>query len=187
MTTERLLGYFDVDNERQDTECYLVGNELFQQPVGDRVLVMERPPDRQSIGGIIIPDKSVKSQVFGVIVAAGLSALDKMHDAGLAIGDEVGWSKYAGVMTEWKRLVVVGEADCKHDWGSMNRPEGTPNRYRCLKCPAVLRIENMVVLNVDDLHGSRQLAERLRSGELRIDFVPGDDSRPNQHVMTRSE
>lgn len=185
-----LIGYFDAENRRQDKQRYCIGNELPQQPVGDKVLVLEAPPDLRSLGGVILPEKSVvKQQVSGMIVAAGLDALDKLRDSGLAVGHVVSWSKYAGVIAEWRRIIVLGtDPACEHaDWGSMPQPEGSPKRYRCTACGAVMRVDNTLILSVDDLHSSVDLARQLRDGEVRIEFQPGDATTPNQHVLVRKE
>lgn len=181
-----LLGYFnETDTRRPDRE--LGPDELPFAVIGDRVLVIERPEEERTIGGLILPKESAKKSNSGILVHAGLSALDKMYDAGITLGDEVYFSMYAGVYVELRHVAVPGnDPDCSHDWKAHSSPPSKNRyRYKCTNCGAIKRVEPCVVLNVDDLLGSRELADRMRTGAMRVEFVPGDATTPNQHVIRR--
>ena len=69
------------------------------RPLNDRILVIREEEERQSVGGIIIPDTAKEKPQRGKVIAAGSG---KMGEDGKRIplevkeGDRVLFSKYAG-------------------------------------------------------------------------------------------
>ncbi len=67
------------------------------QPFGDRVLVKEVEPQRQTASGIYLPDTSREGPGEGIIVAIGEGS--PLHEK-LSVGDRIVHQKFAG--TEMK-------------------------------------------------------------------------------------
>ena len=164
----------------------LEGDELPISVVGERVLIKPNPPDDETEGGIYKPEVAKMKPFSGRLYDAGLGALDKLHDNGILIGDEVWWGKFAGVIEEWDHVVTPGKtAGCPHtSWRRTATPSHGVDAYSCVECEAVRWIEPMIVANVDDLIGSVELTERRRAGEVAYDLAK-TASGNTQHVITR--
>ena len=82
---------------------FLEGDELPFLPTGERLLVREMPPKTKTLGGIDLPDNMVDDfkSFSGIIMAAGLDALEAMSAHGYRIGDEILFGRYAGIVEEW--------------------------------------------------------------------------------------
>lgn len=160
--------------------------ELPVAPSGERVLLLPNPATDVSDGGIILPETAKMRGYSGRVVAAGLDALDKLYDHGIEIGDEVWWGKYAGVIEEWDHLVQPGTGPCaEHSWSrAAAPPDGAA--FKCSLCEAVRWVEPLIVANCDDLLGSVQLAERLRTGAVYLLRGKAEDGR-TVHAYVRAE
>lgn len=66
------------------------------QPIGDICLVYRIPSVEKTAGGLYIPETTQDVEERGVLLAAGLTALDKLVDHGVEIGDIVEFARYAG-------------------------------------------------------------------------------------------
>jgi co-chaperonin GroES (HSP10) len=153
-------------NPRRD----LGPGELPIQPLGERVAYRQNPPDEVTEGGIIIADIAQHKPFAGVLIAAGLQALEKLHDMGVQLGDEVWWGKFAGVMEHWDHIVELGKTTHAgpHSWSRIAAARHATHSFRCETCQAIRWIEPIVIGNVDDIMGSVQLAERLRAGTMIV-------------------
>lgn len=137
------------------------------QPLGERVAYRQNPPDEESEGGIVVPEVAQHKPFAGILLAAGLQALDKLYDMGVQIGDEVWWGKFAGVMEEWDHIVEPGKtANCEHGWARHIVKRYGIQGFKCEKCAAIRYVETIIIGNVDDVMGSVQLAERIRAGTM---------------------
>lgn len=139
--------------------------------VGDRCLIMEAAPKERSEGGIYVPENAKERYFSGQLLDAGLNARDKLYDAGIEIGDYVEFGRYAGLREAWDRI-IEGDArlpDEDYDWKFLDTVTGVQRRYRCEKTGAVRCIDSVIVLNVDDIIGSKELAERRRSKAMDIE------------------
>jgi co-chaperonin GroES (HSP10) len=108
-------------------------------PIWDRVLV-ERIPPEAMIGVLHVPDNAQAPQQYATVVAAGPQAQGKLDDAGIAIGDTVCFGKWAGVYFEWQ---IPGTDSYK-------------DRRR------------VDMINVQDVYGCKELAEKMIDGRLGI-------------------
>lgn len=117
-------------------------------PIGARVLV-ERIPPEAKIGVLHIPDTVQAPQQYGTVVAAGLAAQGKLDDYGISIGDTVCFGKWAGVFFEWQ-------------------PPGT-SEFKARR-----RVD---LINVDDIMGGKELAEKMLDGRLGIALYRPDAAR----------
>lgn len=86
------------------------------RPLHDRVIVKRMEEERQSPGGIIIPDTATEKPVRGKIVAVGRGKiLENGEVRALAVkeGDHVLFGKYAGteVKVDGEEVLVMREDD----------------------------------------------------------------------------
>lgn len=58
-------------------------------PIGKKVVVWRLPLDTRTAGGLYVPEEHANPQRTGILMAAGLKAMDAMRDALIEIGDEV--------------------------------------------------------------------------------------------------
>jgi co-chaperonin GroES (HSP10) len=119
-------------------------------PIGDRVLVERIPPDAK-IGILHIPDNAQAPQQYATICAAGPRAQAVLDDAGISIGDTICFGKWAGVFFEWQ---VPGTESYK-------------DRRR------------VDLINVGDIYGGKELAEKMIDGRLGIDLYQPKDAEGN--------
>ncbi len=153
--------------------------------VGERCLIRADPPRKKTIGGIELPAGSQLRPFTGTVRDAGLQARDKMHDHGIKIGDRVWFGKFAGVVEEWDHIIEGDHTlpDDAYDWAFESAEPGEVTKYVCRKTGAVRAIEPFVVLNVDDLLASQELAERLRAGQVEYMKGAAVDTGRVQHVV----
>lgn len=108
-------------------------------PIGDRVVVQRIPPETK-VGMFTIPDTHKVEQQYATVIAAGPRAQGILDDAGIQIGDTICFGKYTGTYWEWQ-------------------PEGTESiRDRA-------RVD---LINVGDIFGCKELAEKMVDGRLGI-------------------
>ena len=65
-------------------------------PMGKTILVFRIPPQEKTAGGLFIPETEQGEQEVGVLLAAGLGALDILKAALIEIGDVVWFGRFAG-------------------------------------------------------------------------------------------
>lgn len=65
-------------------------------PMGKTILVYRIPPVDKTAGGLYIPETDQGEQEIGVLLAAGLGALDVLKAALIEIGDVVWFGRFAG-------------------------------------------------------------------------------------------
>lgn len=105
-------------------------------PIGWRVAVIDSLADDYAKAGLIMVDDSNEAKHVGELVAAGLAALDVLHSHGIRVGDTIIWGKFAGVWEDWK-TVENGKT----------------------------KITKVLYMSVNDILGSLDLADRVRSGK----------------------
>lgn len=81
------------------------------QPLADRVLVLPRPAEEKTVGGIIIPDTAKEKPLQGEVVAAGNGTKDE--EMVVKVGDQVLYGKYAGNELEYEgtKYLVMRQSD----------------------------------------------------------------------------
>jgi len=158
---------------------------------GERCAILEKPAKDRTAGGLYVPDTAKERYYSGRLLDAGLQARDKLFDNGYEIGDEVEFGRYSGLREAWDHIVDWGKAtpqtpDDAFDWKFDKEGSNTAmNRYTCAKTGAVRVVESVIVLNVDDLLASVQLAERLRAGKMSLKRGVTSEGK-TQHYIERS-
>jgi len=69
------------------------------RPLHDRVIVKRLEEERQSAGGIVIPDTAAEKPSMGEVVAVGPGKTDengKLQKMGVKAGDKILFGKYSG-------------------------------------------------------------------------------------------
>ena len=69
------------------------------RPLHDRVIVKRLEEERQSAGGIVIPDTAAEKPSMGKVVAVGPGKTDengKLQKMGVKAGDKILFGKYSG-------------------------------------------------------------------------------------------
>lgn len=90
-------------------------------PIGHNVLVFRLPEEERSAGGLYLAESTREQKHAGVLVSAGLAALDVLADHLVDIGDVVWFGKYAG-----------------HDEEVQRDPAGKGKRIISMKCEDIL-------------------------------------------------
>lgn len=72
-------------------------------PMSKNVLIFRLPSETRSAGGIYIAEMAQEPKPIGVLVAAGLTAIDIMSDHLIEIGDIVWFARFAGFEKEVMR------------------------------------------------------------------------------------
>lgn len=72
-------------------------------PMGKNVLVFRMPSETRTAGGLYIAETAQEPKPMGVLVAAGLAALDVLSDHLVEIGDVVWFGRFAGWEKEIQR------------------------------------------------------------------------------------
>ena len=153
---------------------------------GHRIMVKPAPPVQES-DIIIKPEAYEYLPNKGVVVAAGLNALDTMYDHGDLIGDEVWWGKFAGVIEEWDHVIEEGAVKCnEHGWTAVASGQKNNRRWQCV-CGAIRLAEHMLVMNVDDLLANVSLERRLESGEVAIKRGKTPDGRTHHYIDRKDQ
>ncbi len=65
-------------------------------PWGDRVIVWRLPAIEKTDSGLYMPENRDEPHVLGVLVAAGMRALDELETNGITLGHMVKWERFAG-------------------------------------------------------------------------------------------
>ena len=81
------------------------------QPLADRVLVLPKPAEEKTVGGIIIPDTAKEKPLQGEVVACGNGTKDE--EMVVKVGDQVLYGKYSGTEIEidGEKLMIMKESD----------------------------------------------------------------------------
>lgn len=162
-------------------------DEMPGAPIGDRVLLLPDPPLEETEYRIHFPDSAKVRPNTGTLLAAGLTALDKLHDHGIAIGDAVIWGQFAGVIWEWDHLQEAGKKPCaEHQWERGPVPRDRVSASICELCKAVRWTECVILANVDDIQASVGLGDRLRAGEVKYKRA-ATEAGATQHIIERSK
>jgi co-chaperonin GroES (HSP10) len=131
--------------------------KLPQLPVGHRVAVIDDLAGRFSSAGIEMPDANNSADTTGTLVAAGLAALDVLHDHGVKLGDRVSWGAYAGQWQEYddqkEILGVIRNVKVKY-----------------------------LMISVNDIVGSFGLADRIYDGKTNIRKGTHTDGRVQHYI-----
>jgi chaperonin GroES len=72
-------------------------------PMGKNVLVFRMPSETRTAGGLWVAESAQEPKPMGVLVAAGLGALDVMADHLVELGDVVWFGRFAGWEKEIQR------------------------------------------------------------------------------------
>jgi len=72
-------------------------------PKGKVCLVYRLPPETRTAGGLYIAEAHQEPKPVGILIAAGLAALDEMKDHLVELGDEVYFGRFAGYDQEIAR------------------------------------------------------------------------------------
>jgi len=86
------------------------------RPLHDRVLVKRSEEERQSAGGIVIPDSATEKPMMGKVVSVGKGkALEsgEFRPLDVKAGDKILFGKYSGteIKLEGEEYVVMREED----------------------------------------------------------------------------
>ena len=86
------------------------------RPLQDRVLIRRTEEERQSPGGIVIPDSATEKPIRGEVIAAGKGKVlenGEVRPLELEAGDKVLFGKYSGteVKVDGEELLVMKEDD----------------------------------------------------------------------------
>ncbi len=86
------------------------------RPLQDRVLIRRTEEERQSPGGIVIPDSATEKPIKGEVIAAGKGKVlenGEVRPLELKAGDKVLFGKYSGteVKVDGEELLVMKEDD----------------------------------------------------------------------------
>lgn len=86
------------------------------RPLNDRVVVRRGEAERQSAGGIVLPDTASKKPERGAVVAVGPGALDergRRHTPTVVAGDDVLFAPHAGteIRLGGETLVILRESE----------------------------------------------------------------------------
>ena len=81
------------------------------QVMGPRVLVRPLPPEEQTEGGLVIPERTREEQAIGVVLQAGpvpvIAGGTTSYFTRLKAGDLVFWPKFQGTKLQTKDGVLV--------------------------------------------------------------------------------
>lgn len=72
-------------------------------PLGEVILVYRLPSEEKTAGGLYVPEEHRSPVSSGILLAAGLAALDVMKDSLIEIGDIVYFGRFEGDEREFKR------------------------------------------------------------------------------------
>src|SRR5260370_927077 len=82
------------------------------RPLHDRVIVKRLEEERQSAGGIVIPDTAAEKPSMGKVIAVGPGKTDengKLQKMGVKAGDKIVFGKYSGQEVGSKTSEVAGD------------------------------------------------------------------------------
>jgi co-chaperonin GroES (HSP10) len=165
-------------------KTYLGRNSIPAAPLGHRCLVLAKPKELRTRGGLHLLDHDAPRPFMGRVIAAGLQAMDTLRSHGAQVGDEVWFGKFAGIIEMWTHLIEEGDPEwvCQpdHDWRTLPQAEGDVARSKCDRCGAVVADDPIFVVNADDLIASVELARRLESKQLEIVLVQTTEGEQHQ-------
>ncbi len=72
-------------------------------PMGKNVLVFRLPNETKTAGGLWVPEAHAEPKPMGVLVAAGLAAMDVLAESLIEVGDIVWFGRFAGWEKEIER------------------------------------------------------------------------------------
>ncbi len=86
------------------------------RPLHDRVVIKRMEEERESAGGIIIPDTATEKPSRGEVIAVGNGAINDKGDVrplDVKVGDTVLFGKYSGteIKMDGEELLVMREDD----------------------------------------------------------------------------
>ncbi len=86
------------------------------RPLHDRVVIKRMEEERESAGGIIIPDTATEKPSKGEVIAVGNGAINDKGDVrplDVKVGDTVLFGKYSGteIKMDGEELLVMREDD----------------------------------------------------------------------------
>jgi co-chaperonin GroES (HSP10) len=157
-------------------------------PRGHRLLCEPLPVKTETESGLTIPAIAQHRPHAGIIIHAGLNALDALYDHGDKVGDEIWWGKFAGVMEEWDRIVDEGKGwkTCDHRWDRQASPGKDQSAWTCGNCGSKRLASPLCVLNHDDILCNVSLQRRIEAGEIAQKRGKTDGNR-TQHFMDRKD
>ena len=81
------------------------------QPLADRVLVLPKPAEEKTVGGIIIPDTAKEKPLQGEVVACGNGTKDE--EMVVKVGDQVLYGNYSGTELEYEgvKYLMMRQSD----------------------------------------------------------------------------
>lgn len=168
-------------------------------PIGNRVLVREFPVESEMESGLIKPEVAQTHYFAGTLIAAGDQAADRLYDAGVEIGDEIWYAKYAGLVEDWQHLVAPGnDPTCEHDatwdfaakddsaWAEIGEKNENMTLRTCRGCGAKKLSERVIIMTGDDLVLDVDLQVRLERGEVTRKRETDTEGR-TRYVLVRPE
>jgi co-chaperonin GroES (HSP10) len=165
----------------------LKNGELPSAAIGDRVMMLPEPPKQESEYGIVIPGVAQHRPSTGILLDAGLAALDKLYDNGIEIGDKCWWGQFAGVIYEWDHITEYGKFCDEHSWERRPSPRDRTSAHECSRCGCKRLIEPIILVNVDDIQTSEELAERRRAGKVRYKRGVGPEKQTVHYLEREGE
>jgi chaperonin GroES len=93
-----------------------MADKLKIRPLHDRVIIKRVEEERQSAGGIIIPDSATEKPIKGKVVAVGKGKIlenGNVRALDIKVGDTILFGKYSGteVKVDGDELLVMREED----------------------------------------------------------------------------
>lgn len=79
--------------------------EIPYAPIGKNVLIWRIEGEEKTAGGLYVPETSKEVKSRGVLLAAGLAAMDIFADNLVEVGDEVCFAHYAGRERDAEKVV----------------------------------------------------------------------------------
>lgn len=114
-------------------------------PVGKRVAVERLPPETM-IGGLHVPDNAQALQQYATVIACGPQAQGALDDMGISIGDIICFGKHAGLHWDWE---IENDGTAATALSSQRR-------------------RSVYIIDVGDILGSKELAEKMIDGRRAI-------------------
>jgi len=121
--------------------------------------VVERLPPEEKIGMFVIPDAHQQACQYATVLAAGPQAQGILDDMGIKVGDTIAFGKFVGVRWAWQ-------------------PEGTDS---------IKDRQEVDLVNVDDIFGCRELADKMFDGRLGISLYTPPTGEPEYRFFEEVE
>lgn len=126
--------------------------EIPYLPMGKNVLVFRLPSETRTAGGLYIADNAQEPKPMGVIVGAGLAAIDVMTSALIELGDIVWFGRFAG----WEKEI-------------QRDPEGKGKQILQMKIEDVLG-------SVDAIERAQRCDIALNDDDQHVYVLPANDN-----------